>query len=336
MQDLSITAIIPLYNGAAFIQESLRSVLNQTLPAAKIIVVDDGSTDNGPDIVAALAKDHDITLVRKENGGQSSARNLGVARSTTPLIALLDQDDVWYPHHLRELVRPFRIPRYPELGWVYSNLDEVDREGRMVTRSCLDSAPEIEHPKRSLIGCLRTDMFVLPSASLISRTAFDAVGGFDERLVGYEDDDLFLRMFRAGYDNLYLRRSLTKWRIFSGSTSYSPRMGRSRAIYLRKLLDSFPPDRTGSKYFGRDLFVPRFFPSLLQEYRNAVNSGDSGQIHDAIADLGILLPYLRSRPRLATRALISLAADRTVAPFMARLLERDRSLVRRLVRSALF
>src|SRR5258708_4402360 len=100
-QNLSIVAIIPLYNGARWIEQSIASVLAQTLQPEEFIVVDDGSTDNGPEIVFRLAKDHPITLLRKPNGGQSSARNFGVAKSQSALIALLDQDDIWYPNHLK-------------------------------------------------------------------------------------------------------------------------------------------------------------------------------------------------------------------------------------------
>src|ERR1700689_1595707 len=173
MEDQAITAIIQLNNGAEFIEGPLNSVLTQTLPPVKIVVVDDGSTDTGPDIVKLMAPQHNnISLISKKNGGQSSGRNLGVAHAKTPLIALLDQDDVWYPHHLEELIKPFRETRYPEIGWVYTNLGEIDREGRMVARFCLDQMPEIQHPKRSLVRCLTTDMFILPTASLINRRAF--------------------------------------------------------------------------------------------------------------------------------------------------------------------
>ena len=310
MNDTEIAAVIPLYNGAEFIEEALHSVLTQTLPPAKIIVVDDGSSDNGPDIVESMARDHAICLLRKPNGGQSSARNLGIAHAKTPLIALLDQDDIWYPHHLEELVKPFRETRYPEIGWVYSNLDEIDRRGRMVTRSCLDQKPEIEHPKRSLVGCLTTDMFVLPTSSLISRRAFEAAGGFDERLIGYEDDDLFLRMFRLGYDNVYIRSGLARWRIFSGSASYSPRMGRSRMIYLRKLIEMFPPGDFRNINYVRELIAPRFCPWLLLEYRAALASGDRGLVHEAIENLEFLSDFLPRQARLAFHAMLPMMAWR--------------------------
>jgi glycosyltransferase involved in cell wall biosynthesis len=283
MEDKAITAVIPLYNGAEFIEGSLNSVLTQTLPPVKIVVVDDGSTDTGPDVVKLMARQHNnISLISKQNGGQSSARNLGVAQAQTPLIALLDQDDIWYPHHLEELIKPFRETRYPEIGWVYSNLDEIDRAGRMVTRCCLDQMPEIQHPKRSLVGCLTTDMFILPTASLINRRAFETAGGFDERLVGYEDDDLFLRMFRLGYDNVFINKALAQWRVFPDSASHSLSMGRSRMIYLRKLIDLFPPGDFRNLNYVRELIAPRFCPWLLLEYRTALASGNRKALLAAI------------------------------------------------------
>ena len=124
--DVRIAAIIPLYNGALYITQSMEKRMNQTLPPAEIIVVDDGSTDNGPEIVEKLAQEHPIKLLRKPNGVRLPARNFGIANSNCDLIALLDQDDVWYSHHLQMLIKPFLRPRIVELGWVYSNLDEID------------------------------------------------------------------------------------------------------------------------------------------------------------------------------------------------------------------
>ena len=211
-RDPRISTIIPLYNGATYIEAALRSVMRQTLPPNEVIVVDDGSTDNGAEIVRRLAAEYPITLLSKANGGQSSARNFGAVHATGDLIALLDQDDIWYPDHLAELVKPFLRPRSTALGWVYSNLDEIAANGHMLVRSFLTTLGS-QHPKRDIFACLKQDMFILPSASLISREAFDAVGGFDERLSGYEDDDLFLRLFLAGFDNEYIDTPLSQWRI---------------------------------------------------------------------------------------------------------------------------
>lgn len=283
-ENLGIAVIIPLYNGAAFIEQALQSVLRQTLPAAEIIVVDDGSTDDGPAIVERITAAHPVRLLRQANGGQSSARNLGITRSTAPLIALLDQDDVWYGDHLEVLARPFSQARPVELGWTYSNLDEIDREGGLVARDVIDLTGS-RHPKRNLQHCLASDMFVLPTATILSRAAFMAVGGFDERLSGYEDDDLFLRLFRAGYDNVYIPTALGQWRMYSQSASFSWRMALSRMIYMRKLVGSFPNDPTRELFYVRDLIAPRFLPWLVREYRLALQVGDSERIRIALTDL---------------------------------------------------
>ena len=241
VQDVSIVAIIPLYNGARWIEKSIASVLAQTLRPDEFIVVDDGSTDEGPAIVERLAHDHPITLLHKTNGGQSAARNYGVAQSKSALIALLDQDDIWYPTHLEEMVEALKEDKNLRIGWVYSDFDEVDAEGLMVTKCLIGKLAE--HPKRSLIRCLSENMLITPGASLIRRNAFEAVGGFDVRLSGYEDDDLFLRLFRAGYDNVFLERALSQWRIFEGSSGHSHRMYVSAMIYMDKLLKEYTDDR---------------------------------------------------------------------------------------------
>ncbi len=295
-----IVAIIPLYNGARFIEEALASVLAQTRQPDEIIVVDDGSTDAGPSLVERLALNAPVRLLRKPNGGQGSARNLGVASSSGALIALLDQDDVWYPHHLEVLARPFAEDRPVPLGWSYSNLDEIDERGRLITKSFLNTLRST-HPKRQLVECLREDMFILPSASLISRRAFDAVGGFDDRLSGYEDDDLFLRLFCAGFDNIFLDEPLSKWRIYPGSTSYSPRMARSRMVYFQKLVQLFPDDAGRSRHYLH-LVAPRFYMDLMSEYDRALTRDDKDDFERVLGDLHQVAPYLSPRLRLKLHA----------------------------------
>jgi glycosyltransferase involved in cell wall biosynthesis len=298
MANLSIVAIIPLYNGARWIELSVRSVLAQTIQPDEFIVVDDGSTDGGAGaaIVERMAKEHPIiTLLRKPNGGQSSARNFAARHSACALIALLDQDDEWYPAHLEKLIAPFR-KQNKGLGWVYSNLDVVTEAGDMFCRDFLNDV-HAEQPKQHLVRCLAEDMHILPSAALISREAFEAVGGFDERLAGYEDDDLFLRLFCARWDNIYLPESLSFWRMNDTSCSYSPRMANSRMIYARKLLAKFPDDRVRHMYFARDFIAPKFFRISGVEFLHAVQDDDRDVASRALADMAEIVPHMRPKIR---------------------------------------
>jgi glycosyltransferase involved in cell wall biosynthesis len=302
MQDLSVAAIIPLYNGARWIEQSIRSVFAQRLQPDEFIVVDDGSTDDGPAVVERLAQEHPITLLRKPNGGQSSARNFGVACSKSALIALLDQDDFWHPDHLEELRRPFEADHRGVIGWVYSDLDRIDEAGNLFCRKFLSTLGN-DHPKRHVWECLRQDMFVLPSASLISRKAFEAVGGFDERLSGYEDDDLFLRLFRASWENVYVEKSLSTWRIFEASASYTIRMSKSRMIYLEKLIKSFPNEPRLGIFYGRDLIAPRFVKILIADTFVASREPDWPRVRRNILDLYVAAAKLPPARRIVVRAL---------------------------------
>jgi glycosyltransferase involved in cell wall biosynthesis len=294
MGKITVAAVIPLYNGGPFIRESLQSVLYQTDPANEVIVVNDGSTDDGVEIVEEMARSHPITLLHKKNGGQSSARNLAVGHCSSSHVAFLDQDDVWYENHLKILKAPYLKQSHLRLGLVYGNLDQIDRHGRMVQYKCLNGVPTPQ-PKRSLFECLIHDMFILPGASLVSKEAIIAAGGFDERLVGYEDDDLFVRIFSLGYFNEYINQSVTKWRIYPGSTSFSPRMAESRVTYFRKLVESYPDEPRLGRYWVRDAIGPHFFSLVFQEFIEANRTRDMPRMERAWADLKVISAVLKPK-----------------------------------------
>ncbi len=299
--NMTIAAVIPLYNGAEFIDEALRSVFRQTEPADEIIVVDDGSTDDGPSIVESLAARHPITLLRQPNAGQSSARNMAVKHAHCSHIAFLDQDDVWYEEHLATLKKPFVEAQVRDLALVYGNLDVVDRHGRMVTYSCLDEVNS-KHPKTSLRQCLEKDLFILPSASLVVKDAILKVGLFDERLSGYEDDDLFVRIFWAGYRSVYLNIPVTRWRIYGNSSSFSARMAKSRMIYFKKQMETFPDD-PALNMWSQNIISPRFMRLAFAEFVQASRDQDIPTLERAWSDVKEIARTMNRRTRQRTKFL---------------------------------
>lgn len=303
----SVVAVIPLYNGEKYVADAIESVLAQTIKPAEVIVVDDGSVDDGPAIVEKF-ESRGVQLLRKANGGQGSARNHGVANSTSDLICFLDQDDLWYPNHVEVLLKAYtkalKSDQGRELGWTYSNLDEIDEQGLFVSERFLDALGS-KHPKTSLEDCLSQDMFVLPSASLIARSAFDAAGGFDENFRGYEDDDLFLRIFRMGYRNVYIDEPLTQWRIYGGSTSYSPAMAASRVRYFHKLVDEYAAeDEELGRDYVQDTIAPRFVVKAAAEYRRALQHDNAVVMEAATRELREVSEYLSPHRRLKVRAML--------------------------------
>lgn len=111
MTQADLTVVIPLFNGARFIEETLDSVKLQTMPVAQVIVVDDGSDDDGPE--RALAHPLRPLLVRQSHLGVAVARNHGLLQTGTRWVTFLDQDDLWHPERVQRLV-----------GWLASHPEE--------------------------------------------------------------------------------------------------------------------------------------------------------------------------------------------------------------------
>ena len=105
--------VIPLYNKAHYIIRALESIKVQTFKDYEVLVIDDGSSDEGPNLVLEYFGDS-VTLIRQINGGVSSARNVGIAQAKFDFIAFLDADDYWHPNYLETMSRG--ILDYPGTG----------------------------------------------------------------------------------------------------------------------------------------------------------------------------------------------------------------------------
>ena len=297
----AVAVIIPFYNGADFIERSVSSVFAQTVAPSEVIVVNDGSRADERERLQALQAHYPFRIVDKDNGGQGSARNAGVAACQAPCLCFLDQDDFYLPNHIEILLGA--VPRDDLLfGFVYGDLYEADVDGNVI-RTQLVKQHARHHPKQSIFDLLRHDMFVLPSAALVSRAAFEAVGGFDPQFRGYEDDDLFLRIFRKGYSNHFVDRAVTVWCIHTDSTSFSIRMVRSRFRYFKKLLAMFPDEPRRGRFYLRDYLMPRFGRFFVDHVVEAVKQGDENreEMSRHLAEyVGIVLanPYVSRRYKL--------------------------------------
>jgi glycosyltransferase involved in cell wall biosynthesis len=177
-----VSVIVPTFNGAATIVEALQSVRAQSMPV-EIIVVDDGSTDDTPSILRDLG----VLAIRQENAGPAAARNTGLAHATTPLVAFIDDDDIWMPRRLQTQLAI--LEAHPEaLATIgYSSFVACDVNG--------DAMGEPTEPH----------LFANMGAALVRREAFDRIGAFDPTLAGSEDVDWYLRLRDAGLGPLITR-----------------------------------------------------------------------------------------------------------------------------------
>ena len=182
----SISVIIPTYNYGRFISEAIRSALEQTQPPLETIVVDDGSTDDTADVVGKFGDA--VTYIRQENAGVCAARNQGVQTSHGELIAFLDADDIWEPEKLMKQSSRFG----EDVGLVHSGIREFDAETGDTIRMHLDGAED--DAALSLLLWEGMPVNVSGSSVMVSRTAFDTVGGFDTRMKVGEDWDFCYRI----------------------------------------------------------------------------------------------------------------------------------------------
>ena len=260
----SVAVVIPFYNGHDTIERALASVFSQSTPPHEVIVVNDGSDEFNSDFIVAMSKKFDFKLLEKQNGGQSSARNFGVRAATSEWVCLLDQDDFFLSDHIATLMNSAADHDSARLGYVYGDVSRCDENEKVLFSSAIGEYGG-RHPIPDLLSILRRDMMILPSATLIARQPFLEVGGFDESLIGYEDDDLFTRLYTAGFQAHFVDVPVTMWTLNRSSTSFSQHMVDSRWKYCKKLCESFPDDAEKGLFFLRDAIIPRFLPALISD-----------------------------------------------------------------------
>ncbi len=209
----TVSVIIPVYNGRKYLGETLESVLNQTAPAAEIIVIDDGSTDGSGDLARSFGAA--VQVISRSNQGISAARNFGASLSTSQWFAFLDADDLWGSENLAR--QTAEIAAHPGADLSYC--------GRMILRVAPGAASftsEISRPMPTpaeLDGVLMDRCPFTPCSAIIKRESFFAAGGWNSRFDGAEDWNLWLRMSALGARYVYCPEYLVRYRIHDGSIS---------------------------------------------------------------------------------------------------------------------
>ncbi len=188
-----VDVIIPAFNAARFIEDALHSVLQQSWLPDRIIVVDDGSTDDTAERVRGVGSAR-IELLSVEHGGVSRARNIGVKRSTADYVAFLDADDRWLA---KKLERQLACLQQHKARACYSLASSIDEQGRPVA-NVWDAIWGAPHNGEGLFRALlygRTAIMGSASSVIVERDfLLQEAGLFDERISYDEDFDLWLRI----------------------------------------------------------------------------------------------------------------------------------------------
>jgi hypothetical protein len=187
MSSPAVSVVMSVYNGQAFLAEAIESVLGQTYRDFEFVIIDDGSTDNTPDILAEYAsRDARIRIHRHANKGRAESLNIGVSVAKGEYIARMDADDIALPDRLQEQMR--FMASHPEVGLVGGAMELITADGRVfktVRYPLEDSAI------RSVI--LEYSPFAHPTV-IVRKEVVLASGGYRKALLDADDYDLWLRM----------------------------------------------------------------------------------------------------------------------------------------------
>lgn len=188
MNNELISVIIPAYNSARYIAETINSVLQQKHQFFELIVVDDGSTDNQNEIIQRFAKqDQRVRLIKQKNLGVAAARNTGIRHAKGNYLSFLDADDLWHTDNLSLKIEKLKNE---DIGLVHSDAQVIDqfsnptgklicgKKGRLLDDILLWEGPHIPGP----------------SSILIKREVVDNIGMFDHKLSTAADMDFFIRI----------------------------------------------------------------------------------------------------------------------------------------------
>lgn len=235
MMSETVSVVIPAYNAARFLRETLQSVLAQTSAPLEVLVVDDGSTDDTARIAQSFGPP--VRCLNQENQGLSRARNAGIRAARGDWIALLDADDLWLPRKLERQIERLRqhgieqhdAARNDETRRDETRRDEtagqavacftlteyVDRTGHVLRRSALPRFPDLVEALL-LYSCIVGP----PSAALLHRRTLEQIGLFDPRFSQCADWDMWLRLAEAG-PVAYVAEPLVRYRVHETNMSHN-------------------------------------------------------------------------------------------------------------------
>ncbi|MEC1072094.1 glycosyltransferase [Priestia megaterium] len=228
-----VSIIIPFYN-CSYVDQAIRSALNQTYKNIEIILVDDGSTNSTEKIVPF--KDR-IRYLRKENGGTATALNLGVQSATGEYIAWLSSDDFFLPEKISKQMS-FMVDQNIDIS--FTNFDYIDKDNQVLVPWHGKRFSNVEGVYNAFLhfnainGC----------TVVIKKELFERVGYFDPNFRYTHDYEMWFRLLINGYEIHYIDEVLIKFRTHeeSGTKKYQPEMQKEMAIieqHYRPLLTEY-------------------------------------------------------------------------------------------------
>ncbi len=264
-----ISIIIPVYNGADYLKFSIDSALNQTYQYIEVIVVNDGSSDQGKTESIALSYRDKIRYYKKNNGGVSSALNFGIKHMNGDYFSWLSHDDLYAPDKIEEQVL-FIQKNNNKRFVVYSNF-LVFSENPYKSRIYKISPPEPKHFRYAIT----IDSFLNGCTLLIPKSAFDEVGLFNTELKHTQDYDMWFRIAKK-FRFVHVDKVLVKSR--SHENQDSKKYSSDALAEVNFMIENFIQELTYENIThasNKDIFVSLSFMSFKFARRGLLSNSSS-------------------------------------------------------------
>lgn len=185
-----VSVILPCYNGSRWICGAIESVLTQTYKTFELIIVDDGSIDNSKEIITSYLYDKRVKYIYQNNKGFSATINRGIMESHGSLIGFIGQDDIWLKNKLEIQIKYLSDNEFVDI--VHSSYYSINSSGEIIKNN--PTKLTNYSSRKKLIKHLFLENFLGFETVLVKKKCFEATGFFDERMMGFSDHDMWLRL----------------------------------------------------------------------------------------------------------------------------------------------
>jgi glycosyltransferase involved in cell wall biosynthesis len=236
----TVSVVIPTYNRAHLLPNTIQSVLNQSFRDFEIIVIDDGSTDNTAEVVSTFP----VKYFRQDNKGAPTARNKGMELTQSKYIVFLDSDDALLENMLEK--ETGILDSYPEAGFSYGQAYLIDSEGIVFgIRGHRDKCPEIREGQEELRGLILFGCYIPSPTVMVRRSCLEKVGGYDPNFQsGSQDFELWVRL-ATRYAVAYIAEPVAKYRVHQHTISAVRNVKEIEQSHSSILEYVFADDRVG-------------------------------------------------------------------------------------------
>ena len=230
-----VSIIIPVYNGSNYMRDAIDSALAQTYPNTEIIVINDGSTDNGKTDAIAKSYGNKIRYYTKKNGGVSSALNYGISKMKGEYFSWLSHDDMYLPEKIEEEINYLRQNNlFNKNVIIFSNYQVIDKNNKLLFEPIINHHLVTKHPIYALLrGAINGNTLLIP------KKAFKEYGPFDEKLLCTQDYDKWFDMSKT-YKFIHVPKALIQSRYHAEqATNTSPNVKSEGNRFWLKVIKSF-------------------------------------------------------------------------------------------------